>query len=87
MDAQLNGTLGSTNSVERNAPSLTPGGGTAKMKIVYTVVERQGKSFWTRVGVGFFNRSGSINVKLDAIPVSARSTPRLDTAHAPGAPR
>ena len=70
MDAQLNGTLGGASGSERNGPQLPHGGGNAKMKIVYTVVERQGKSFWTRVGGGFFNRDGSINVKLDAIPVS-----------------
>ncbi len=40
------------------------------MKVVYTVVERSGKSFWTRVGVGFVNRDGSITLKLDAIPVN-----------------
>jgi hypothetical protein len=41
------------------------------MKAVYTVVERgPGKSHWTRVGVGFVNRDGSINLKLDAIPVN-----------------
>jgi hypothetical protein len=41
------------------------------MKIVYTIVERgPGKSFWTRVGVGFVNRDGSMNLKLDAIPVN-----------------
>jgi hypothetical protein len=41
------------------------------MKIVYTVVDRGGgKSFWTRVGVGFVNRDGSITLKLDAVPVN-----------------
>ncbi len=41
------------------------------MKAVFTVVERgQGKSYWTRVGVGFVNRDGSITLKLDAIPVN-----------------
>jgi|HubBroStandDraft_1064217.scaffolds.fasta_scaffold126420_2 hypothetical protein len=41
------------------------------MKIVYTIVDRSpGKSFWTRVGVGFVNRDGSINLRLDAIPIS-----------------
>ena len=41
------------------------------MKVVFTVVDRgQGKSFWTRVGVGFVNRDGSITLKLDAIPVN-----------------
>jgi hypothetical protein len=41
------------------------------MKAVYTVIDRgQGKSFWVRVGVGFTNRDGSINLRLDAIPVN-----------------
>lgn len=41
------------------------------MKVVYTVVDRgQGKSFWIRVGVGFTNRDGSLNLRLDAIPVN-----------------
>ena len=41
------------------------------MKAVFTVVERSpGKSHWTRVGVGFVNRDGSMNLKLDAIPVN-----------------
>ena len=41
------------------------------MKTVYTVVERgPGKSFWVRVGVGFTNRDGSLNLRLDAVPVN-----------------
>jgi hypothetical protein len=41
------------------------------MTVVWTVVERgQGKSFWTRVGVGFVNRDGSLTLRLDAIPMS-----------------
>ena len=41
------------------------------MKSVYTVVDRgQGKSTWVRVGVGFTNRDGSLNLRLDAIPVN-----------------
>jgi hypothetical protein len=41
------------------------------MKAVYTVVDRgQGKSFWVRIGVGFTNRDGSLNLRLDAIPVN-----------------
>ncbi|HWL87793.1 MAG TPA: hypothetical protein VNO21_18445 [Polyangiaceae bacterium] len=41
-----------------------------QMKVAYAVSERQGRSYWTRVGVGFVNRDGSINVRLEAIPVS-----------------
>ncbi len=40
------------------------------MKAVFTVIERSGKSYWLRVGVGFVNRDGSITLKLDAIPVN-----------------
>jgi hypothetical protein len=41
------------------------------MKAVFAVVERgAGKSYWTRVGVGFVNRDGSITLKLDAIPIN-----------------
>jgi hypothetical protein len=41
------------------------------MKAVYTVIERgQGKSFWVRIGVGFTNKDGSLNLRLDAIPVN-----------------
>jgi hypothetical protein len=42
----------------------------SKMKIVYVISERNGKSYWNRIGVAFVNNDGSINAKLDAIPVS-----------------
>jgi hypothetical protein len=42
----------------------------AKMKIVYVISERGQKSYWNRVGVAFVNNDGSINVKLDAMPVT-----------------
>jgi len=50
---------------------------TKNMKIVWAVVERTQsgsatKSFWTRVGVGFVNRDGSLTLRLDAIPLSGR---------------
>ncbi len=44
---------------------------TKTMKVAWSIVERgQGKSFWTRVGVGFVNRDGSLTLRLDAIPIS-----------------
>jgi hypothetical protein len=46
---------------------------TKTMKTVFTVVERgPGKSFWTRVGIGFVNSDGSWNLRLDAIPVNGQ---------------
>jgi hypothetical protein len=42
-----------------------------QMKAVFTIIDRgQGRSIWVRVGVGFTNRDGSLNLKLDAIPVN-----------------
>lgn len=41
-----------------------------KMKIVYVISQRNNKSYWNRVGVAFVNSDGSINVKLEAVPVS-----------------
>jgi hypothetical protein len=41
-----------------------------KMKIVYVISQRNNKSYWNRVGVAFVNSDGSINVKLEAMPVS-----------------
>jgi len=41
-----------------------------KMKIAYVICARNGKKFWNRVGVAFVNSDGSINVKLEAMPVS-----------------
>ena len=41
-----------------------------KMKIVYVISKRGTRNYWTRVGVAFVNRDGSLNVKLEAIPIS-----------------
>lgn len=42
------------------------------MKVVYTITERSGRSFWTRIGAAFTNRDGSLNVRLDATPVNGQ---------------
>lgn len=46
----------------------------SKVKIVYTVVDREtdGRQFWVRVGAAFVNRDGSLSVRLDAVPVNGR---------------
>jgi len=50
-----------------------------KMKIVYAITSREAKpgngattprKYWSRVGVAFVNRDGSLSVKLEALPVS-----------------
>ena len=42
----------------------------SKMKMAYVITERGGRSFWNKIGVAFVNADGSINVKLDSVPVS-----------------
>lgn len=47
------------------------------MKGVYTIVERHNedhperKALWVQIGVAFVNRDGSINARLNALPVNA----------------
>jgi hypothetical protein len=42
----------------------------SKMKIAYVITQRGTQKFWTRVGVAFVNKDGSLNVKLEAVPVT-----------------
>jgi hypothetical protein len=44
----------------------------ADFKIVFAVVERGRTRHWLRVGLAFVNADGSLNVKLDAFPVSGQ---------------
>jgi hypothetical protein len=41
-----------------------------QLKTVYMINERNGKSFWTKIGIGFVNRDGSINLKVEAWPTT-----------------
>lgn len=40
------------------------------MKIVYSITESNGRAFWTRIGVAFVNQDGSLNVKLNCLPIN-----------------
>jgi hypothetical protein len=42
------------------------------LRQVFTVVERNGKNFWVRIGTAFINKDGSESVYLDALPVNGR---------------
>jgi len=42
------------------------------MRFAYTVTKRAGRTFWTRIGVAFTNKDGSITVRLDAVPVTGK---------------
>ncbi|MFT3694517.1 MAG: hypothetical protein QM831_15320 [Kofleriaceae bacterium] len=43
-----------------------------KMYKVLAAVERNGQTFWSRMGVGFPNRDESINMLLDFLPVATK---------------
>jgi hypothetical protein len=47
---------------------------TVRIKDVYVITDRgeQEKSSWSKVGVAFVNKDDSLNVILDAIPVSGK---------------
>lgn len=54
------------------------------LKIVYTIAEHGERNYWRRIGVAYVNRDGSLNVKLDAVPVNGTMqirdwTPREDS--------
>jgi hypothetical protein len=48
---------------------------TSTRKSVFTIIEKtqpgsEQKSYWVRIGSGWVNRDGSLNLKLDALPVN-----------------
>ncbi len=49
----------------------------SKLKIVYVVTSRNEKSFWNRIGCAFVNSDGSLNVKLDAVPIDKEATMQI----------
>ena len=51
-------------------PSRHPGN--ANWRPVFAIVERDGRTFWPRIGIAFENADGSVTVKLDAIPVGGK---------------
>ena len=45
---------------------------TRKHLEVFSIRNAEGKSLWTRCGVAFINRDGSINVVLDQFPTEGK---------------
>ena len=43
-----------------------------QVRQVFAIADRNGRSYWTRVGAAFTNQDGSETVLLDALPVSGR---------------
>ena len=54
-------------------------------KIVYAVIERSGRKHWLRIGIAFVNRDGSLNVRLDAVPLTGQLHIRDDSGRPPTA--
>jgi len=42
----------------------------SRLKVCYVITQRGDKKFWNRVGVAFLNHDGSLNVKLESLPVA-----------------
>lgn len=45
---------------------------------VFTASERNGKSYWSKLGRGYLNKDGSINVFLDALPLNGKLQIRVE---------
>ncbi|MCL2825158.1 MAG: hypothetical protein FWD57_14300 [Polyangiaceae bacterium] len=43
---------------------------TKNLKLVYTITERGERNHWVKIGVAYVNRDGSLNVKLEALPIN-----------------
>lgn len=41
----------------------------SKVKFIYVITGKGERKFWSKVGVAFVNRDGSLNCKLDSLPV------------------
>ena len=44
----------------------------ADVKEVFTIVKNGEKDYWNKIGNAFVNRDGSLNVKLNALPVNGQ---------------
>jgi hypothetical protein len=66
-----------------------PASHNAKKLIAYHIIERKGleKPVWSRIGVAFVNRDGSINVMLDELPLDGRLQVREDRPKPEWSPR
>ena len=54
-------------------------------KVVYAVIERGPKKHWLRIGIAFVNKDGSLNVRLDAVPLTGQLHIRDEPSRPPTA--
>jgi len=50
----------------------TEGPAPPKVRQVFAIAQRNGKSYWIRIGAAFLNQDGSETVLLDALPINGR---------------
>ncbi len=53
----------------------------SKIKFIYVITGKGERKFWNKVGVAFVNRDGSLNCKLDSLPVDGELHIRDYVAH------
>jgi len=56
------------------------------MMFAYTITERGERTYWTKIGVAFMNKDGTINVRLDAVPVTGTLCLRVAKANESSSP-
>ena len=52
-------------------------------KVVYAIIDRPPRKHWLRVGLAFVNRDGSLNVRIDAVPLTGSLHIRDEPQRAP----
>ena len=44
----------------------------AKLKVVWGALERQGKTFWSRIGLAWEGRGGAVYARIAAVPLNGK---------------
>lgn len=70
--------MGLEGTFDTKQPDHGSGGGRAEgpgrreYEVVWSITERNGREYWTRVGASFVNRDGSRTLLLDALPMNGK---------------
>jgi hypothetical protein len=43
-----------------------------KLKVVWGALERQGKTYWSRIGLAWEGRGGAVYAKISAVPLNGK---------------
>ena len=57
----------------------TPAPSPSRPKVVYAIIDRPPRKHWLRIGLAFVNRDGSLNVRIDAVPLTGHLHIRDDS--------